>query len=74
MTTWPALQPHPTTPNRVPTATTPAVGTTTPTRDHHHAHTQPAQTPTPITSGNATHITNKAVAQHPAGGLDASSG
>jgi hypothetical protein len=48
----------------VPTATTQAMGTTMSSRDHDHAHTQPARAPAPITNGNAPPITNEAVAQH----------
>jgi hypothetical protein len=48
----------------VPTATIPAVGTAMSSRDHDHAHTQPARAPAPITNGNAAPITNEAVAQH----------
>jgi hypothetical protein len=44
-------------------------------RDHDHAHTQPARAPAPITNGNAAPITNEAVAQQwPVGGKVTRSG
>ncbi len=55
----------------MPTATIPAVGTAMSSRDHDHAHTQPARAPAPITNGNAAPITNEAVAQQLSIGVQA---
>jgi hypothetical protein len=48
----------------MPTATIPAVGTTTSRRDHGHPPPNPPSRPRGITSGNAAPITIQPVAQH----------